>query len=412
MSAEALTDFLDEQRDAAPPELQGAILEIENLWERKLWHQLTDALLVVFNDEQSESLRLPFFKVFILKFADRINQLKFVDLALKAAETYENEKLAFLQSVAKRVDHEDSQDAFVFATVAAARVKLALRDFDGARQDLDRAERVLDTFDAIENVVHAAFYDTNALYYQAQLDFALYYRNALLYLACVDVAALDADDRHDRAYKLSLAALVSSSIYNFGELLLHPILDALTAGGDEDEDESDDGDGGGGDAWLRELLFAFNRGDLLAYERLADRIAGNTLLAKHSSQLRQKIYLAALTEAVFRRPPHERSMTFATIAHETKVQPDEIEHLVMRALSLGLLRGTIDQVDEVAHINWVQPKVLDMKQIANMRGRLAEWGTSVNQLGNWIEQVGQDVWAAEVGKVQAWRMPSSNKNKK
>ena len=87
-------------------------------------------------------------------------------------------------------------------------------------------------------------------------------------------------------------------------------------------------------------------------------------------------------------------MTFQTIAQETKVRPDEIEHLIMKALSLGLLRGTIDQVDEIAHITWVQPKVLDKSQIENMRQRLLDWDSSVNQLGNWIERVGQDVWAA------------------
>jgi 26S proteasome regulatory subunit N9 len=66
----------------------------------------------------------------------------------------------------------------------------------------------------------------------------------------------------------------------------------------------------------------------------------------------------------------------------------------MKALSLGLLRGSIDQVDKIARINWVQPKVLDMQQVENMRSRLREWDSSVNQLGNWIENVGQDVWAA------------------
>ena len=110
--------------------------------------------------------------------------------------------------------------------------------------------------------------------------------------------------------------------------------------------------------------------------------------------LYQKISLAALTEAVFRRPPHDRAMTFETIQRETKVKPDEIEHLIMKALSLGLLRGTIDQVSEVARINWVQPKVLDKGQIENMRQRLREWDGSVNSLGNWIEGVGKDVWAA------------------
>lgn len=87
-------------------------------------------------------------------------------------------------------------------------------------------------------------------------------------------------------------------------------------------------------------------------------------------------------------------MHFSTIEKETKVKNAEIEHLVMKALSLGLVRGTIDQVAEIARINWVQPKVLDKQQIVGMRGRLREWDASVNELGTWIEKAGRDVWAA------------------
>ena len=86
-------------------------------------------------------------------------------------------------------------------------------------------------------------------------------------------------------------------------------------------------------------------------------------------------------------------MTFTTIRDETKVKPDEIEHLIMKALSLGLVRGTIDQVAQIANINWVQPKVLDMQQVEGMRVRLRDWDSSVNQLGTWMEGVGKDVWA-------------------
>jgi 26S proteasome regulatory subunit N9 len=409
MNVDTIPDFLAEQRDSAPEELQPLVLEFETLWERKLWHQLTNQLIEFFNHPGSAPQRLQFYKVFVLKFADKINQLKLVDLALKAATQCRGtrgrhptlpvlccvvlccavltvgwadnqERLSFMEAVAKKVDNEDSQDALVFATIAVARVKLDLNDLDGARKDLDRAEQILDSFDSVETIVHAAFYGANADYYQAKADFGSYYRNALLYLACIDIKSLSPAERRNRAYDLAIAALVSSSIYNFGELLLHPILDALS--------ERDD------DKWLRELLFAFNRGDLAAYEVLAGKIQSNALLLRHGRQLHEKIYLAALTEAVFRRPPHDRAMSFATIAAETKVRMDEIEHLIMKALSLGLLRGTIDQVDQVAHIDWVQPKVLDMKQIDNMRQRLKEWDSSVDQLGNWIERVGQDVWAA------------------
>lgn len=211
------------------------------------------------------------------------------------------------------------------------------------------------------------------------MEFAAYYRNALLYLACIDINSLTPQERHRRALHLSIAALVSDTIYNFGELLLHPVLDALK--GTQDE-------------WFRDLLFAFNRGDLQGFEALSARMRAKPLLAENAGHLRQKIYLASLTEAVFRRPPHDRAMSFADIAQETKVRPNEIEHLIMKALSLGLLRGNIDQVDEVAHITWVQPKVLDMKQIGNMRQRLLDWDSQVNQLGNWIETAGGDVWAA------------------
>jgi len=210
-------------------------------------------------------------------------------------------------------------------------------------------------------------------------DFAAYYRNALLYLACIDVNSLSPEEKESRAYHLSVAALVSASIYNFGELLLHPILDALVSSKEY--------------PWLRELLFAFNRGDLDAFDRLANHITSNELLREHSAELRQKIYLAALTEAIFQRPPHERSISFSDVAESTKVRPNEIEHLIMKAFSLGLLRGTIDQVDQIAHITWVQPKVLDMKQIDNMRQRLLEWDSSVNDLGHYIENAGKDVWA-------------------
>ncbi|KAI0880428.1 uncharacterized protein GGS22DRAFT_174824 [Annulohypoxylon maeteangense] len=379
MNVDTIADFLADQRDETPDELQYLIIQFENYWERKLWHQLTDALIEFFANPKSEPQRLKFYKVFISKFADRINQLKLVDLGLKAATQCrdDQERLTFLTSLAKKVDNENSQDAFVYATAAVARVELDLRDLEASQKNLEKAERILDSFDSVETKVHAAFYHVNANYYQAKADFASYYRNALLYLACIDLSSLSPEERKARAYDLGIAALVSDSIYNFGELLQHPILAALT----------------GEVAWLQELLLAFNRGDLAAYDVLSGHISSNPLLKEHVEDIRQKIYLAALTESVFRRPPHQRAMSFGTISADTKVRKDEIEHLVMKALSLGLVRGTIDEVDELVNFTWVQPRILDMSQIASMNQRLGEWGENVNKLGNWIEATGQDIWA-------------------
>ncbi|KAJ5814684.1 hypothetical protein N7474_006461 [Penicillium riverlandense] len=381
MDSSKIPDFLAEQQQQGTPETQSYFLTFEDFWERKLWHQLTDALVEFFRLPESAPQRLAIFKTFVLSFADRINQLKFVALGLMAATECadDQERLAFLTSLADRVDKAETQDAHVYALADVANVKLRLKDLDGAQKDLASCQRVLDTFDSVETVVHASFYKVNSDYHHAKQEFASFYKNALLYLACINLEELPESERVSRAYNLSVAALVSDSIYNFGELLLHPILDSLTETPHN---------------WLRDLLFAFNRGDLTAYDVLAGNISKNKLLEEHRVFLYQKISLSALTEMVFRRPPHDRSLAFGVIASETKVQPDEIEHLVMKALSLGLLKGSIDQVAQVAQIHWVQPKVLDMKQIDGMRNRLKDWDAGVNQLGHWIEGVGKDVWAA------------------
>ncbi|KIV96230.1 hypothetical protein PV10_00120 [Exophiala mesophila] len=379
---EAISDFLTDQRDEAPTDLQHKFLTFEDLWERKIWHQLTDELLEYFELPESASQRLPIYNTFIVSFAEKINQLKLVKLALSAAAQIQddNERSQFLKTLATRIDQPESQDAYVYAITELASVLLRLDEPTQAREQLDKAQTTLDNFDFVENVVHAAFYRVNADYFQAKGDYTAYYRNSLLYLACIEESELSSKQQQHRAYDLAIAALVSDNIYNFGELLLHPILDALKPPHSQ--------------SWLRDLLFAFNRGDLAALDRQSNNLSKDATLDNNREFLWQKINLAALTELVFKRPPHDRAMTFKTISHETNVKPDEIEHLIMKALSLGLLKGKIDQVEGIAKINWVQPKVLERSQIDGMRLRLKEWDSNVNDLGHWIEGVGKDVWAS------------------
>ena len=85
MDPEAIPNFLAEQRDQAPDYLQHIFITLEDLWERKLWHQLTNTLLDYFHQDASAHQRLAIYKTFILSFADKINQLKLVSLGLSAS---------------------------------------------------------------------------------------------------------------------------------------------------------------------------------------------------------------------------------------------------------------------------------------------------------------------------------------
>lgn len=85
MQVDKIPDFLAEKRGEALDESQSLLLQVEDFWERKLWHQLTNALIEYFCLPESAPQRLSFFKNFILTFADKINQLKFVTLGLMAS---------------------------------------------------------------------------------------------------------------------------------------------------------------------------------------------------------------------------------------------------------------------------------------------------------------------------------------
>jgi 26S proteasome regulatory subunit N9 len=49
----------------------------------------------------------------------------------------------------------------------------------------------------------------------------------------------------------------------------------------------------------------------------------------------------------------------------------------MRAMSLSLVKGSIDQVEQSVDVTWVQPRILDKTQL----------GVISDQLGNWADRV-------------------------
>ena len=108
--------------------------------------------------------------------------------------------------------------------------------------------------------------------------------------------------------------------------------------------------------------------------------------------LQEKIHLSALLALIFSRPPHSRTLPFELIAKETRLPINEVEYLVMKALSLELIRGTIDQVDQIVRITWMQGRVLDKKGIEGMKMRLEGWSQGVQALEGWVYRAGQEVW--------------------
>lgn len=185
---------------------------------------------------------------------------------------------------------------------------------------------------------------------------------------------LSSEEQCEIARDICLAALAADSIFTFGELLQHPILQSLN------DTEF---------AWMPAMLKALNVGNISAYDELcaseAAKINSFPIVIASQTLLRQKLSIAALIELIFRRKADERLIAFTDIAAGTGVPLNEVELLLIKALSLKLIRGTLDEVDQNVRITWAIPHALDMDQITVMKDNLAAWQNKTETTMKFVE---------------------------
>eukprot|EP00884_Botryococcus_braunii_P006375 jgi/Botrbrau1/15739/Bobra.4_1s0107.1 len=142
------------------------------------------------------------------------------------------------------------------------------------------------------------------------------------------------------------------------------------------------------------MLECFNHGDMHRYDELCSKYAvvlnGQPALVENERKLREKITILCLMETIFNLPADQRKIPLEYIAERTKLTLDGVEFLLMKTLSLHLIEGVIDQVDNIVQVSWVQPRVLTLPQAAALKERLDLWISKVNGAVRTLEQEATD----------------------
>ncbi|XP_032898579.1 26S proteasome non-ATPase regulatory subunit 13-like isoform X2 [Amblyraja radiata] len=332
--------FLRRQQEADTGDAAERWQRMETFYNRRLWHQLTVELLefTLIPCFPSGDNLLQLYENFISDFEHRINPLSLVEIILRVVRQMNDAQMALslLEKTWEKV--KDNDEALILCRTAIAAIKIKIGDLQETKKIIEEVDEMLEKLPGVTSV-HVG-------------------------------------SQQQRAFTLGLAALLGDGIYNFGELLMHPILESLR----NTENQ-----------WLIDTLYAFNSGNVETFFSLKTNWGSQSDLANNEQRLKEKLQLLCLMEMVFTRPANHRQMTFQEISHQAKVPVDEVEMLVMKALSAGLVKGSIDEVDHKVHMTWVQPRVMDLQQVSFMKQRLEAWCADVKNISILVEDHAHEV---------------------
>ena len=156
--------------------------------------------------------------------------------------------------------------------------------------------------------------------------------------------------------------LIGEKLYNFAELIEKDFFKLMHGTKYE---------------WISNLILSFNSAKvdqfLSMLDQNKDKIQNNPILKDNLEFLPIKIRIAALLELIFQKNKTERTLSFDEICKACHTEENKIEYIGMKALSLGLIKGYIDQVEKKIVVNWIQPKYLDKEKIVLMQDRFTAW---------------------------------------
>lgn len=368
---------IDAQRKAHP-DAGETLDQIEKFANEKLFHQMTDALMFYYTlpafDKQTPDL-VNFFDDFVKPFSEKLSAVRLVQLLGEACK-HTTPKAGLDKLIPFEETVKKSRDAVFMWKILKGSLLTKAGDTKEAKQLVSDLESEIEKAYAVTLCVQSYYHFTCAELWWGLKEYQKHFSSAILYLAYTKVEEIPEKLRVDVAVKVGTSAILSPDEYNFGELMQQPLMAELK---------------GTDNAWFLDLLKAFHDGGIDGYDKCINQhkaAIGKSMLAPHvDTILKQKMILLALLELAFVSGGKKRVLAFDTIAQACRVQMNEVELIVMKAMSKKLIRGTIDEVSKQVAVLWCKPRILDNSRMELLRQRIDTWASQSTTLLHSLEEL-------------------------
>ena len=346
------------------PGLKGLFDEIDSNMNQHLWYQLSENIIALSQKpelQQGNDL-IEFYNGVVFFIEPTLNPMKYLQYVQNMIYNYKDkmgEALQFVENIENK--HKDFKgEEKISINIIKGFCYLELNKMYELEEIIKTTEVDFTGKYEIESTLYAQYYKLSSLFYEKKNDYDNFYSNAFQYLA-YETKIAD-EEKLELCYKMCSAMLIGAKLYNFEELIEKDFF-KLMQGSKYD--------------WISNLILSFNSAKvdqfLSMMEQNKKNIEENIILKGKIDFLPIKIRIAALLELIFQKNKSERIISFEEICKVCMTEEDKIEYISMKALSNGLIKGYIDQVDKKLYVNWIQPKYLGKEKIGVLRDRINAW---------------------------------------
>ncbi|OAF66423.1 26S proteasome regulatory subunit RPN9 [Intoshia linei] len=367
--SEQLLVYLDEKLKMTSNDshLNGIWTNLKKFYTEKLWHHLTLAICEILSNPDCKGLvsAREIYQNLVSKFEGKINLLALANICCKASKEFENvqEKCEFLNEKKSKIDTDFNAKVLIISELAL--IHIANNDKESTRKLVIDNNEVKD-ISGVHYWVQAKFYKATNIYYQMIGQHTQFYNHIMRYISCVDVDDLPVTEKIDSAYKASLAVILSRDIYNFGELLAHPIMKVI-----HDDLEK---------FWVYDLIHAFNYGNVKKFFSLKEKWSIQPDLLADTDFMIEKMAQMALMELALQNKTSSKPISFQQIAEFCGISSNEVDEMIMKSMANNLIDGKVDDVDEILFVDKIQTRVLQNDQIIQSKERLNKWIEEINKI--------------------------------
>ena len=365
-----LEDLLQEAQ-GGDQETQDTLARLRAFYQRRFWHEFGEQLLELvlqrraFQSGQLVQAALGELAVYL----DPLITVELLDATLARSEAPLAEKLHALEEL--RAPLARNELALAYLRVVESRVRISAGDLEEGLKGLREAEGLVEGFRSVPKGVYASMYGARALYFWKKADLESFHGASAQFLAYADDKKLSSAERLDVAEKALTAALLSDGVLAFGDFLASP---AFARSAELSNKK-----------YLWKLAELFNAGDVQQLEAFLvqgrGQLDADELLSAHYEKLQRKVRVIALYDAIFfsQKSFSQQSVTFAEVSSITHVPRDQVEKLVVHVLSIGLLQGYIDEMDELVFITGLKAQELDKTRLGQLKEKYDNWNQNIRQ---------------------------------